>query len=98
VTFTRLGFMARGLAALRPPRSPIYAFTPTVEVLRQLRILRAVEGFVLPFASNPDDTISHAMRELQKTGHVKAGDKLIIVTDIVSNDRLVDSVQLRTVQ
>ena len=27
----------------------------------------------------------------------KVGDKLIIVTDILSNDRLVDSVQLRTV-
>ncbi len=98
VTFTRLGFMARGLAALRPPRASIFAFTPTVEVLRQLRILRAVEGFQLQFASDPDETIRMAMHELQKTGHVKSGDKLIIVTDIVSKDRLVDSVQLRTVQ
>ena len=98
VTFTRLGFMARGLAALRPPRAPIYAFTPTVETLRQLRILRAVEGFQMPFDSDPDETISHAVLELQKNGRVKAGDKLIVVTDIVSNDRLVDSVQLRTVR
>jgi pyruvate kinase len=98
LTFTRLGFMARGLAALRPPRAPIYAFTPTVEILRQLRILRAVEGFLLPFASDPDETISLAILQLQKTGMVKAGDKLIVVTDIVSNDRLVDSVQLRTVR
>ncbi|ATC64348.1 pyruvate kinase [Nibricoccus aquaticus] len=98
LTFTRLGFMARGLAALRPPRSPIFAFTPTVEVLRQLRILRAVEGFLLPFASDPDETISLAIHELQKSGHVKQGDKLIVVTDIVSNDRLIDSVQLRTVR
>ena len=98
LTFTRLGFMARGLAALRPPRSPIFAFTPTVEILRQLRILRAVEGFLLPFASDPDETISHAIHELQKSGCVKPGDKLIVVTDIVSNDRLVDSVQLRTVR
>lgn len=98
LTFTRLGFMARGLAALRPPRAPIFAFTPTVEVLRQLRILRAVEGYLLPFASDPDETISLAILELQKTDRVKPGDKLIVVTDIVSNDRLIDSVQLRTVR
>jgi len=98
LTFTRLGFMARGLAALRPPRAPIFAFTPSLETLRQLRILRAVEGFLMPFASDPDETISHAVLELQKTGKVKAGDKLIVVTDIVSNDRLVDSVQLRTIR
>jgi pyruvate kinase len=98
LTFTRLGFMARGLAALRPPRAPIYAFTPSLETLRQLRILRAVEGVLMPFASDPDETISLAVLELQKTGKVKAGDKLIVVTDIISNDRLVDSVQLRTVR
>jgi pyruvate kinase len=98
LTFTRLGFMARGLAALRPPRAPIFAFTPSVEILRQLRILRAVEGYLLPFASDPDETISHAVLELQRTGRVHPGDKLIVVTDIVSNDRLVDSVQLRTVR
>lgn len=98
VTFTRLGFMARGLAALRPPRAPIFAFTPSLETLRQLRILRAVEGFLMPFVSDPDETISHAVLELQRSGRVQAGDKLIVVTDIVSNDRLVDSVQLRTVR
>ena len=98
ITFTRLGFMARGLAALRPPRAPIYAFTPAIDTLRQLRILRAVEGFHMPFASDPDTTISHAIFELQKAGRVKTGDKLIVVTDIISNDRLVDCVQLRTVR
>jgi pyruvate kinase len=98
LTFTRLGFMARGLAALRPPRAPVYAFTPSIDTLRQLRLLRAVEGFLMPFASDPDATISHAIFELQKGGRVKTGDKLIVVTDIISNDRLVDCVQLRTVR
>jgi pyruvate kinase len=98
LTFTRQGFIARGLAALRPPRAPILAFTPTIEVLRQLRLLRSVEGFLLPFESNPDDTIQHAVSHLVKTKRVNAGDKLIVVTDILSHDRLIDSVQLRTVR
>ena len=98
ITFTRQGFMARGLAALRPPRAPILAFTPTLETLRQLRLLRAVEGFLLPFDSDPDETIQHAIDHLVQSGRVKMGDKLIIVTDIRLEDRLVDSVQLRTVR
>jgi len=98
VTFTRQGFIARGLAALRPPRAPIIAFTPHLEVLRKLKLLRSVEGFMLPFESNPDDTIQQAISLLVKAKRVRAGDKLIVVTDILSHDRLVDSVQLRTVR
>ncbi len=98
ITFTRQGYIARGLAALRPPRAPILAFTPFIETLRQIQLLRSVEGFFLPFDANPDVTISHAVDLITRRGRVKAGDKLIVVTDILSQDRLIDSVQLRTVR
>ena len=98
VTFTRHGFMANGLAMLRPTHSPILAFTPSPEVFRQLRLLRAVEPFLMPLASEPDITIENAITVLRREGRVALGDKLIIATDIVSQDRLVDSVQLRTVR
>ncbi|HWA08758.1 MAG TPA: pyruvate kinase [Opitutaceae bacterium] len=98
LTFTRHSFMARGLAALRPVHSPIFAFTPSPEVFRQLRLLRAVEPFLMPFAPEPDATIENAIGQLKQAGAIAAGDKLIIATDIVSQDRLVDSVQLRTVR
>ena len=97
VTFTRHGFMAHGLAALRPVHSPILAFTPAAELFRQLRLLRAVEPYLMPFEADPDTTIKNAIAVLRQSGRVDAGDKLIIATDIVSQDRLVDSVQLRTV-
>ncbi len=98
VTFTRLGFMAGGLAALRPVRSPILAFTPVPETFRQLRIMRSVEPILMPFAAEPADTIEDAMGWLRRMGYVSPGDKLIIATDIVVQDRLVDSIQLRTVR
>jgi pyruvate kinase len=98
VTFTRQGFMARGLSALRPPQAHVLAFTPSIETLRQLRILRSVEGFLLPFESHPDETIKRAIEHLVHAGRAKPGDKLIVVTDIISQDRLIDSVQLRTVR
>jgi hypothetical protein len=98
LTFTRHGFMAQGLALLRPTHSPIIAFTPSTEVLRQLRLLRSVEPYLMKLASDPNDTIESAISLLRREGHVQPGDKLIVATDILAQDRLVDSVQLRTVR
>jgi pyruvate kinase len=98
ITFTRHGFMAHGIAALRPTRAPVFAFTPSLPLLRQLRLLRAVEPFLLPFASEPDVTIENAVSLLRRDHRVAPGDKLIVITDILSQDRLIDSVQLRTVR
>jgi pyruvate kinase len=97
VTFTRQGFMAGGIAALRPVHSPIFAFTPLADTFRRMRLLRAVDPFLMPFAAEPDATIENALAYLRRLGHVTAGDKLIIASDILVQDRLVDSVQLRTV-
>jgi pyruvate kinase len=98
VTFTRQGFMAGGLAALRPVRSPIIAFTPFPGTLRQLRLLRSVDPVLMPFMPEPDATIENAVGHLTRSGRVRSGDKLIIATDILVQDRLVDSVQMRTVR
>jgi len=98
LTFTRHGFMAQGLAMLRPVHAPIIAFTPSPEVFRQLRLLRGVAPVLMPLASEPDITIENAIALLRREGRIVPGDKLIVATDIVSQDRLVDSVQLRTVR
>ena len=98
VTFTRQGFMAGGLAALRPACAPIFAMTNSVETLRQLRLLRGVEPYLLALDSEPNDTIENAIALLVQVGRVQSGDKLIIATDLLTRDRLVDSVQLRTVR
>ena len=98
LTFTRQGFMATSLAALRPSHATIFALTNSTETLRQLRLLRAVEPYLMPLTSDPNDTIEQAINLLRKEGRIQAGDKLVIATDILSHDRLVDSVQLRTVR
>ena len=98
VTFTRHGFMAQGLALLRPAHSPIFAFTPSPHVLRQLRLLRAVEPILLELASDPNTTIENALAHLRRAGLAGPGDKIVIATDIVAEDRLVDAVQLRTLR
>ena len=98
LTFTRHGTMVRGLAALRPVRAPILAFTPGELLHRQMNLLRAVEPHLMPFAADPDTTIDQAITKLRELGRVAPGDKLIVATDILSQDRLFESVQLRTVK
>ena len=71
--------------------------TPSPETYRRLRILRSVEPFLMTFASEPGATIENALDLLQREGHLATGDKLIVATDLLVQDRLVDSVQLRTV-
>jgi pyruvate kinase len=67
-------------------------------VLRQLRLLRAVEPFLLSLSSDPNETIEKAINLLRHLDRVVPGDKIVIATDIIAQDRLVDSVQLRTVR
>jgi pyruvate kinase len=98
LTFTRQGFMAAGLAAMRPVCAPIFAVTNSLETLRQMRILRAVEPVQMALDSDPNDTIEKAITLLVRSGKVKMGDKLIVATDILTHDRLVDSIQVRTVR
>lgn len=98
LTFTRQGFMALSLAAFRPASAKIFAMTNSNETLRQLRLLRAVEPVFMPLTSDPNETIEQAIGLLREKGLVASGDKLVVATDILTQDRLVDSVQLRTVR
>ena len=83
---------------MRPVHAPIFAMTNSVETLRQLRILRAVEPFMMTLESDPNDTIEKAITILVRAGRMHVGDRLIVVTDILSHDRLVDSIQIRPVR
>ena len=98
ITFTRRGFIAQGLAALCPLQSAIVAFTPNPQTLRQMRLLRGVEPWLMPLSSDPDATIEQAIEMLQKSGRIEQGQKLVIATDLLSQNRLFDSVQLRTLK
>jgi pyruvate kinase len=98
LTFTRQGFMAGGIAAMRPVCAPIFAVTNNVTTLRQMRILRSVEPVQMALDSDPNDTIENAISLLVRSGRVKIGDRLIVATDILTHDRLVDSIQVRTVR
>lgn len=99
LTFTRRGINAAGLAAHRPARAPILAVTDSMETLRHLRMVRSIEPYYLASFGDPEKTINRAIESLTKLGRIKTGDKLVIISDVLTqSNRRIESIQLRTVE
>ena len=96
IVFTRHGTMARNVSNLRPEQAPIFAFTPSESVRRQLAICWGVYPERIDFDDDPAVTIQTAEEFLRAHNLTTPGDQLVIISDIrVESDRI-DSVQLRT--
>jgi len=97
VCFTRSGSMARGVSALRPKSSPVFAFSNDSDTVKQLRINFGVTPFQMIFCTEPEATLERAIQHLVNRKYLLSGDKIVVVSDILASDRVIDSIQLRTV-
>jgi len=98
VVFTRSGFLAYTMAALRAVSVPIYAFTDNEVLFRQLLLPWGVEPFLMPFNDDPEQTILDAMEYLKRRGWCEKGSWLIIITNALAHDKVIDTMQLRQVE
>jgi pyruvate kinase len=96
IVFTRHGTMARNVSNLRPERAPIFAFTPSEEVRRQLSICWGVCPAGIAFGDDPNVTIETAQKFLRDQKLTARGDNLVIISDIIADGTRCDCVQLRT--
>lgn len=97
VVFTRSGFLAYVLGALRPRGIPIFAFTDVETIFRQLLLPWGVEPFLMDFSDDPEQTILDALAFLKSKDWCEVGTWLVVVTNALANDRIVDTMQLRQV-
>jgi len=96
IVFTRHGTMARHVSNLRPEHAPIFAFTATEEVRRQLSLCWGVCPIRIQFSEDPNTTIETAEKLLRDQRLTASGDNLVIISDLRAGKALVDCVQLRT--
>ncbi len=97
--FTRTGRMARVAAALRPRVSPIYAFTPTPALARQLALHYGVRARALPFDRPERETlIQEVIGDLLIKGLVHPHAPLVIINTSIVGDKTYRTVQARTAQ
>jgi len=98
VVFTRSGFLAYTLAALRAVGVPIYAFTDDEALFRQLLLPWGVEPFLMPFNVDPEQTILDALAYLKRRGWCGEGTWLVVITNALAHEKVIDTIQLRKVE
>ncbi len=97
VVFTRSGFLAYTLAALRAVGVPIYAFTDDEVVFRQLLLPWGVEPFLMPFSDDPEATVGNALAYLRRRQWCKAGSWQVVITNALAHDTIIDTLQIRQI-
>ena len=98
VVFTRSGFLAYTLAALRAASVPIYAFTDDEALFRQLLLPWGVEPFLMPFSEDPEQTIRDALEYLKRREWCDRGTWLVVITNALAREKIIDTLQLRQVE
>jgi len=97
VAFTRNGDVPRNLSAMRAVGVPIYAFMEDPLVHRRMSLLWGVESFLTEFTPHANDNVVAALRRLRDAGRCRAGQMMVIVTNVILGPEVIDSVQLRAV-
>ena len=98
LVFTRSGDLAAKLGALRPNGAPLFAFTDVRGLHRRLRLIWGIEPFLMDFSDDPEITIQEAIKRLQKESRVEKGDQIVMVTNVLADGKVVESIQLREVE
>src|SRR5215469_4290451 len=98
VVFTLHGRMAQYASNLRPHRAPIFAFTRSEDVYRQLALYWGTFPARVNFAAGQDKAISAAEKILRKNKWAKPGDRIEIISDVRMGRESIDSIQLRVVK
>lgn len=93
VVFTRRGNMPVQTALLRP-HSSIHAFAPDYETCRKVRLARGVIARQVSFDGGPDLVLKRSIEVLINEKVVQEGTPLVVISDMVQEGRVVDSVLL----
>lgn len=97
VVFSRSGFLVQVISTLRP-RVPIYAFTDVPTLFRHLLMLWGVEPFLMDFSDDPEETIQNAIDYLKRKNWVTLGVNLVIITNALAREKIIDTLQIRSVE
>ncbi len=98
IVITRRGIMANHVSSFHPNSAIVYAFTNMTSVRRKLWLNRGVIPYRIDFSSDPEKTIRLAIEILKREEMIEAGDKVVILSDVIAGQERVDTIQIREVQ
>ena len=98
VVFTRRGLLPQRLSSLRA-QVPVYAFTDNEATFSQMLIMRGIEPFFLKFDDeDPELTIQNAFKALKDRNWATPGASMVVITNVIAGEKIVDTIQLREVE
>jgi len=98
IVFTTSGIIARNAARLRLVSTPIFAFSNDESLLNQLPMYWGIHPSFLETSDDPEDNVSRAVKKLRERNLLNVGDKVVAVTEVRINDRLVDTILMEEVE
>lgn len=97
VVFTRTGRLAAKTASLRPRFSSIFAFAPDEATARRLSLNFGVTALHIDFQEKVHVNILDAEKKLKARKLIKKGDRVVVVSDLVVGDQMIQSSYLHVV-
>ena len=81
LTCTQSGSTTRLVSKYRP-RAPILGMTPDDSTYRQLALVWGVVPLRMPPSESEDDIVRQALRIARESGHVRAGETVVIIAGL----------------
>jgi len=97
IVFSKTGETARQISQCRP-NSQIFAFTYNGSTQRKLSILWGTQSFSVNYSENPEENIRQALDILRNIKMIESGDSIVLVSDLLSGNEPIHSVQVRVVK
>jgi pyruvate kinase len=96
--FTHTGKTARFIAGLRPQLAPVFAFTPHIEICRNLSLHFGVRAHVIEVNGDPNETLVRMMAKLREYHYVNPGDSIVVVSDLVAGKDVLHAIHVHTLK
>ena len=94
VVITRRGIMAEMVCNCRPVYSDIYAFTNVSQARRTMMLGRGIRSFRISFSQDPEKTLQNAFKVLKEREGFQAGEKVVVISDVLAGSGKIDAIQI----
>jgi pyruvate kinase len=96
--FTHSGKTARFIAGLRPQNAPVFAFTPNLDVCRELSLHFGVTAHVIASSTDANEVLLVMQAKLLEDGHVQPGESIVIVSDLVVGKETLHAIHVHVIK
>jgi pyruvate kinase len=96
--FTHSGKTARFIAGLRPQDAPVFAFTPNLDVCRELSLHFGVVAHMIGASTDANEVLLLMQARLLEDNRVKPGQSIVIVSDLLVGKETLHAIHVHVIK